>query len=108
VGETFGEGRARMESVSRWALASLASPPLAGLRYLLGRLEADRLVAAGEGWEMAFYWSPLVFLAIDSVLVLGAIAGLVGLAVGPGAPRRAQAAIAVLACVVSFLALPWR
>jgi hypothetical protein len=97
-----------MGPVSRWALASLASLPTAGFIYLIGRLEGDCLVAAGQGWEMAFYWSPLVFLAIDSLLILGSIAGLVGLAVGPGVPRRVQAAVAVLACAGGFIALSWR
>jgi hypothetical protein len=99
---------APLRSLSWWAFASVASLPLAGLLYLLGRLEGDQLVAAGQGWEMAFYLSPLVFLAIDAVLLLGGIAGLVGLAVGPGVSRRVQAAAAALICVGIFLALPWR
>jgi hypothetical protein len=76
--------------------------------YLLGRLEGDRMVAAGQGWEMAFYWSPLVFLAIDAVLVCGGLAGLVGSVIGPGARPRLVAAAAGVACVGSFVALPWR
>jgi hypothetical protein len=66
------------------------------------------MVAAGEGWEMAFFWSPLVFLAIDVVLVLGGVVGLVGLAVGPGLSQRLQATVAVLLCASGFLVLPWR
>jgi hypothetical protein len=94
--------------VSRWAVASLVALPAAGLVYLLGRLEGNRLVAVGQGWEMAFYWSPLVFRAVDVLLLLGGSAGLVGLVVGPGAVRRIQAAVAILVCAGSFLALPWR
>lgn len=45
-----------MRAFSRWALASL---PLAGLFYGLGRLEGGRMAAVGQGFEMAFYWSPL-------------------------------------------------
>jgi hypothetical protein len=93
---------------SRWALASLTSFPVAGVLYVLGRLEGDRMVAAGQGWEMAFYWSPLVFLAIDAVLVLGGVAGVIGVMVGPGVSRRMQAAVAVLICFGTFVALPWR
>jgi hypothetical protein len=82
--------------------------PLAGLVYALGRLEGERMVAADQGWEMAFYQSPLVFLVIDTVLVLGGLAGLIGLVVEPGVPRRMQAAVAVLMCVGTFVVLPWR
>jgi hypothetical protein len=66
------------------------------------------MVAAGQGWEMAFYWSPLVFLAIVVVLVLGGVAGLVGLAVEPGVSRRLQSMVALLLCIGGFLVLPWR
>jgi hypothetical protein len=100
--------RASVRFVSGWALASVASLALAGAVYLLGRLEGDRMVAAGQGWEMAFYWSPLVFLAIDVVLFLGGVAGLVGLSVGPGVHRRLQSFVASLACAGCFLAVPWR
>ena len=97
-----------MKPVSRWALASITSLPVAGLIYLLGRLEGDRMVAADQGWEMAFYWFPLVFSAIDILLILGIVAGLVGLVLGPGVSRRLQAGVAVLGCIGSLLALPWR
>ena len=100
------EGSVRF--VSPWALASLASLPIAGLAYLLGRLEADRLVAADQGWEMAFYWSPFVFLAIDTILVLGGLAGLIGLVIGQGAVRRLQSVAAGLAAVACYAVLPWR
>ncbi len=96
------------QRVFRWAFASASALPAAGSLYLLGRIEANRKVAAGQGWEMAFYWSPLVFLIIEVVLVSGAVAGLVGLMAGPGLRRRLQAAAAGLVCLGSFLALPWR
>jgi hypothetical protein len=76
--------------------------------YLLGQFEGDRMVAAGQGWEMASYWSPLVFLAIDAILFLGGVTGLIGLAAGPGWHRRMQSMVAGLACAGCFLALPWR
>ena len=97
-----------MRFASKWALGSLASPPTAGVVYLLGRLVGERMVAAGQGWEMAFYWSPLVSLAVDAVLVAGGVSGLVGLGVGPGVGRRVLAAAAVSACIGVFVALPWR
>jgi hypothetical protein len=100
--------RSLMRFTSRWALASIASLPVAGVVHLLGWLESERMVAVGEGWEMAFYWSPMVSLAIDGVLILGGIAGLIGLAVGPGAFRRLQAGAGALVCAGSFIALPWR
>ena len=67
-----------MGPVSRWALASLASLPVTGLIYLLGLPPGDRMVAADQGLEMAFYWSPLVFLVIDTVPVLGKLSGWLG------------------------------
>ncbi len=97
-----------MRYASRWALACFASLPGAVLLYVLGRLVGDRMVAAGEGLEMAFYWSPLVFMAIDGVIVLGAILGLIGLVIGPGVFRRAQSAAAAMLSVGAFLVLPWR
>ncbi len=97
-----------MGIASRRGWASLACLPAAGVVYLLGRLEGDRMVAAGQGWEMAFYWSPLVFLAVDAVLVCGGFAGLGGLIAGPGVRRRAVAAAAGVVCAAIFAALPWR
>jgi hypothetical protein len=97
-----------MRSLSRSALVSLACLLAAGFIYLLGRMEGNRMVSTGQGWEMAFYWSPLVFYAIDTVLIVGIIAGLVGLAIESGMHRRLQAVVAGLVCVGSFLALPWR
>ena len=97
-----------MRIVNGWIVASFAALPLAGILYLLGRLEGDRMEAAGQGWEMAFYWSPLVFLAIDAVLFVGAVAGGIGLLVGPGSAQRVAAVVAVLACAGSFAVLPWR
>jgi hypothetical protein len=66
------------------------------------------MVTAGQGWEMAFYWSPLVFLTIDAVIILGCIAALVGVAVGPDPLRRVQAALAGSVCIGCFLALAWQ
>jgi hypothetical protein len=93
---------------SRWALASLAALPIAGAVYLLGRLEGNRMVDAGQGWEMAFYWSPILFLVIDALLLLGGVVGIAGLAIGPGVHRRAQSFATGLACVASYALLPWR
>jgi hypothetical protein len=104
----FGGEERTMRFGSRLACASLASLPVAAVVYLLGWLQGDRMVAAGQGWEMAFYWSPLVFMAVDTVLVFGGIVGLVGAAIGPGVGRRVVAAAAGAACVGSFAALPWR
>ena len=59
-------------------------------------------------FRMVFYCSPFVFLAIVAVLILGGAAGLVGLALGAGMPRRVQAALAVSVCVGSFASLPGR
>jgi hypothetical protein len=97
-----------MKFVSRWALASFISLPVAGVIYLLGRLEAHRMEAEGKGFKMADALSPLVFFTIDAVLIFGGVVGFVGFILGPGVSRRVQAAVGVLACVGSFLVLPWR
>ena len=97
-----------MRYISRWAVFSLTCLPVAGLAYVLGRLEGDRMVAADQGWEMVFYWSPLVFGVIDDVVIIGVIMGLAGLALESGMLRRMQATLAGLICLVSFLGLPWR
>jgi len=97
-----------MRSLSRSAVVSLACLAATGFIYLLGRLEGNRMISAGQGWEMAFYWSPLVFYAIDTVLIVGVITGLVGLAMESGMHRRLQPVVAGLLCVGCFLALPWR
>jgi hypothetical protein len=62
-----------------WTLISLLSPLAAGLIYTLDRL-GRWMVSGDAGFEMAIPWSPLVFLATDIVLIVGAVAGLVGLA----------------------------
>lgn len=97
-----------MNQVSRLAFASVALLLLTGPAYLLGRFVGDRMDSAGQGWEMAFCWSPIVFIAIDGMLVLAAIAAIVGLFVGPGVHRRVQSTLAGLACASVFLVLPWR
>jgi hypothetical protein len=97
-----------MRSISRSVLISLGCLCGAGIIYLLGRLEDDRMVSAGQGWEMAFYWSPLVFLAIDALLVAGTIAGLIGFAMESGVHRRLQGVLSAIVCVAVLLALPWR
>jgi len=97
----------RVQALSRWALASFASLPVAGLCYVLGRLQANRMIVAGEGWEMAFYWSPLVFSTVDALLVLGGVLGVAGLVAGPRMTQQLQAATAVLVCLGSWHALPW-
>jgi len=102
------EAASAVRLVSPWELASLAALPLAGVVYLLGRLEGDRMVAANQGWEMAFCLSPLVLGAVDVVLLLGAGAGLIGIVAGPHWHRRAVSATTSLACAGCFLALPWR
>ena len=94
--------------VSRWALASLACLPVGALIWYVGRIQADRMVAADQAWEMAFYLSPLVFRTVDALLILGSLLGLIGLGVGPGVRRRVQSAVAALLCVGMIAAVRWR
>ena len=93
-----------MWTVSRWALTSVAALAVATAIHVLGR-EKCWVVASIPGFERAFYWSPLALLAIKAVLILGVVAGSVGLLVGPGMTRRTQAAVAALGCVGGFLFL---
>lgn len=97
-----------MPTLSRYAIVSLSCLPLAGFVYLLGWLEGRRMKAAGQGWEMAFYLSPLLFLAVDSILFVGVLVGSVGLGVGPGVSPRVQAASSALLDAGCFLLLPRR
>jgi hypothetical protein len=57
--------------------------PLAGAFDLWSRWSADRMAAHGEGWEMAFYFSPLAFRVMDGLLLLAGALGLIGACVGP-------------------------
>jgi hypothetical protein len=52
-------------SFGSWA--ALICLPLTGAFYHWCRWYADRMVARGEGFEMAFYFSPLAFRAIASL-----------------------------------------
>jgi hypothetical protein len=101
-------GRELVRWPSPFALASLGCLAVAGVVYLWGRFEADRLRATGQGFEMAFYLSPLVFQAVDGLVILGAVIGLIGAVVGRGWPRRLQAFAAGLLCGGCFMLLPWR
>ncbi len=55
-----------------WPLiASWLCPPLALLAYVWGCAEADRLVAEGRGFEMAFYHTPFLRDAAIAILFMG-------------------------------------
>src|SRR5262245_24430700 len=76
--------------VSLSAIASILCSILAGVVYLAGWLEGERLVAASQGFEMAFYLSPLVFMAVDFLLVVGLGVGLVAMFRAPDRWRCLQ------------------
>ena len=59
------------------SLTSCALPLLAAIVYLLGQWESYRMVARGDGFAMAFYWSPLVVLTAQTLLVFGCLVGIV-------------------------------
>jgi len=86
----------------------VACVALAGLFYLVARQHAGRMVESGHGWEMAFYFSPLVFLAVDGLALVGAVVALFGLIAGPGLWHRVQSVVAALLCVAIFVLVPWR
>lgn len=58
---------------SCWIGWACVCPFLACYVDAYGILEAERMIARDQGWEMAFYWSPLVFLAIRGILLIGII-----------------------------------
>jgi hypothetical protein len=92
----------------RTAWAAVACPPLAGAFWLWARWHADQMVARGEGWEMAFYFSPLAFLVMDGLLLLAGFLGLAGAFLGPRWYHRVVAVAAGAAGVGWFTQLPWR
>lgn len=93
---------------SFFAWSSAACFALAIVFYLWSRWYADRMVANDEGWAMAFYFSPLAFLVMDGILVIGTILGIVGALVGPHWRYRAVAVTAGIACAGWFTQAPWR
>lgn len=97
-----------MRAISCWALLSVACPLLAGLVYLLGHLKGERMETAGQGWEVAFYLSPLVFLAVDVALFVGMGFALLGMVLGTCWRWRVQAVVAGLVCAACFFLVPWR
>jgi hypothetical protein len=68
--------------VSRWTLISLVSWLGAVGLLLLGRTVGSQMIASGQGFEMAFYWSPHVYLEVRVLLAFAAVAGLFGVVVG--------------------------
>ena len=93
--------------VSGYTLLSRASIGLAGVVYLAGRLVGNRMVAAGQGWEMAFYLSPAVFLAIDFILCFGIVIAAIGVAIGPGWGNRFRSLAVGLLNLGCFVVVPW-
>jgi hypothetical protein len=66
------------------------------------------MVAHGEGWGMAFYFSPLSFRVMDGLLLLAGVLGVVGAVAGPRSYHRLVAAAAGVAGVAWFTQLPRR
>jgi hypothetical protein len=91
--------------ISRWALISFASSLGAVSFFLFGRAEGSRMIASGQGFEMAFYWSPLVYFVVKALLAIAAVAAVVGVVWGPETPRRIQAALALLVGAVGLFAV---
>jgi hypothetical protein len=83
-------------------------PVLAGIAYSLGWLQAERMVVKGQGFETAFYWSPLVFLAVDTILFVGMVTAVAAVYAGPGIVRRAFSFFAGVVSLTALLLVPWR
>lgn len=97
-----------MRVAGRTACAAAACLPLAAAFWVWARWHADRMAARGEGWEMAFYFSPLAFLVIDGLLLLAGLLGVIGAAFGPRWYHRVVAAAAGATGIGWFTQLPWR
>jgi hypothetical protein len=97
--------------LSRFALPTIAAMAflvLAILAHVGSLLEAWRMVAAGEGWEMAFYFSPVAFLTIDSLLLLSCMCALAGIVLGPRVRSRVTCLVILSASAGRFMTVPWR
>ena len=95
-----------MRVVGRTAWAAVICLLVAGTFDVWSRWHAVQMVARGEGWEMAFYFSPLAFHFMDGVLLLAGILGAIGAFLGPRWYHRMAAAAAGLAGVGWFTQLP--
>lgn len=92
-------------SICGWTLISAGLVAAAGITYYIGRLVGDRMVAAGNGFEMAFYLSPLVFYAIDAFLAAAVSVSSFGLLFGR--PKRSlPLVILAMIAVAGFLLAP--
>jgi hypothetical protein len=98
----------RLATYSRCALAAIALLFLAILADVASWLEAQRMEAAGQGWEMAFYFSPLAFWTVDTLLVLSCMAALVGTVLGPGIRPRLICLVILSLGAGRFMTVPWR
>jgi hypothetical protein len=96
----------RIRGLCSWF--AVACFPLAGAFHVWAKWYANRMSDRGEGWEMAFYFSPLAFMVMDVLLILAGVLGLVGLFVGPRWYHRGIAVCAELGSVVWYTLLPWR
>ena len=72
----------------------------------VGKLVGDRMTAAGNGFEMAFYLSPIIFATIDFFLVAAFCVGLVGLFAVRTRQRPPLAFVAAVAMAILLFA-PW-
>src|SRR5262245_49132056 len=97
-----------MRVVGRIAWAAVICLLLAGAFDMWSRWYADRMVARDEGWEMAFYFSPLAFRVLDGLLLLAGALGLIGACVGPRWYQRMVALVAGVAGIRWFMQLSWR
>jgi hypothetical protein len=98
----------RRKYLPRAGIVAIWCPAFAGVLWLLCRLYAEHLVAEGQGWEMAFYFSPIAFLIVDLALVAGVIAAGIA-AFGPiGWKWRIVTLLAGATSAVSFVLAYWR
>jgi hypothetical protein len=81
---------------------------MAGVAHIGGRLEADRMINRGQGFEMAFYWSPLVFLVVDGLLLVGTLSGLLGVLLSSKLRHRILSLSIGVANGLYLMLLPWR
>jgi hypothetical protein len=100
-----GVNRLRVAGRSTWVAVTCLL--CAGAFYLWSLWHANRMDLRAEGWEMAFYFSPLAFLVMDGLLLLAGVLAVVGALAGPRWYHRAVAVSAGLVAMGWFTQLPW-
>lgn len=94
------------QSVSNWTIISATLTALSAIMFCVGTMVGDRMVAGGNGFEMAFYLSPFIFQSIDALLIAAICVGIVGLFFVQQ-QRRPPLVFVTAVAIASLLLTPW-